>query len=387
MNFRTNIKLSFEQWKFRKLQFIFLTVQIIFSFLLVCFIFQQFFSNRQLMSQMQKYMGKGDIYVLWNNNEPEWEQELEKDKYNRKFRELINKVRTTNVDILVLNNEYETSIKEKSTNLLYITPDFFDRYGITGDFSDREIHKLFCTQFVENVETEKILPAIAGADFRHEYKKGDVIQGDSGEQYRIVGFLKKESYYAVPTQSRNLESMDHALLMPVRVDLSDNVSIMEYLRYSQFAVKDRSELLGIEDMNRELHLMDSYFVSYRSQLQIVQNDILESMILFGGFGSVLFVFSILGICGMIIQLIHDYQYEYGVNLLCGAEIKDIFIRLVFQVSLFIVTGICMAFLMAGNSPAFWSVFLMAVACLLMLYFYSWKKLNRENVIVCLRSME
>ena len=74
---------------------------------------------------MQKYMGKGDIYVLWNNNEPEWEQELEKDKYNRKFRELINKVRTTNVDILVLNNEYETSIKEKSTNLLYITPDFF----------------------------------------------------------------------------------------------------------------------------------------------------------------------------------------------------------------------------------------------------------------------
>lgn len=387
MNFRTNIKLSFEQWKFRKLQFIFLTVQIIFSFLLVCFIFQQFFSNRQLMSQMQKYMGKGDIYVLWNNNEPEWEQELEKDKYNRKFRELINKVRTTNVDILVLNNEYETSIKEKSTNLLYITPDFFDRYGITGDFSDREIHKLFCTQFVENVETEKILPAIAGADFRHEYKKGDVIQGDSEEQYRIVGFLKKGSYYAVPTQSRNLESMDHALLMPVRVDLSDNVSIMEYLRYSQFAVKDRSELLGIEDMNRELHLMDSYFVSYRSQLQIVQNDILESMILFGGFGSVLFVFSILGICGMIIQLIHDYQYEYGVNLLCGAEIKDIFIRLVFQVSLFIVTGICMAFLMAGNSPAFWSVFLMAVACLLMLYFYSWKKLNRENVIVCLRSME
>ena len=387
MNFRTNIKLSFEQWKFRKLQFIFLTVQIIFSFLMVCFIFQQFFSNRQLMSQMQKYMGKGDIYVLWNNNEPEWEQELEKDKYNRKFRELINKVRTTNVDILVLNNEYETSIKEKSTNLLYITPDFFDRYGITGDFSDREIHKLFCTQFVENVETEKILPAIAGADFRHEYKKGDVIQGDSGEQYRIVGFLKKGSYYAVPTQSRNLESMDHALLMPVRVDLSDNVSIMEYLRYSQFAVKDRSELLGIEDMNRELHLMDSYFVSYRSQLQIVQNDILESMILFGGFGSVLFVFSILGICGMIIQLIRDYQYEYGVNLLCGAEIKDIFIRLVFQVSLLIVTGICMAFLMAGNSPAFWSVFLMAVACLLMLYFYSWKKLNRENVIVCLRSME
>lgn len=387
MNFRTNIKLSFEQWKFRKLQFIFLTVQIIFSFLLVCFIFQQFFSNRQLMSQMQKYMGKGDIYVLWNNNEPEWEQELEKDKYNRKFRELINKVRTTNVDILVLNNEYETSIKEKSTNLLYITPDFFDRYGITGDFSDREIHKLFCTQFVENVETEKILPAIAGADFRHEYKKGDVIQGDSGEQYRIVGFLKKGSYYAVPTQSRNLESMDHALLMPVRVDLSDNVSIMEYLRYSQFAVKDRSELLGIEDMNRELHLMDSYFVSYRSQLQIVQNDILESMILFGGFGSVLFVFSILGICGMIIQLIHDYQYEYGVNLLCGAEIKDIFIRLVFQVSLLIVTGICMAFLMAGNSPAFWSVFLVAAACLLMLYFYSWKKLNRENVIVCLRSME
>lgn len=90
---------------------------------------------------------------------------------------------------------------------------------------------------------------------------------------------------------------------------------------------------------------------------------------------------------MIIQLIHDYQYEYGVNLLCGAEIKDIFIRLVFQVSLLIVAGVCMVFLMAGNSPAFWSVFLMAVVCLLLLYFYSWKKLNRETVIISLRSME
>ena len=119
MNFRTNIKLSFEQWKFRKLQFIFLAVQIIFSFLLVCFIFQQFFSNGQLMSQMQKYMGTGDIYVLWNNNEPEWEQELEKDKYNRKFRELINKARTANADILVLNNEYETSIKEYKPAVCY----------------------------------------------------------------------------------------------------------------------------------------------------------------------------------------------------------------------------------------------------------------------------
>lgn len=181
--------------------------------------------------------------------------------------------------------------------------------------------------------------------------------------------------------------MDHALLMPVTVDLSDNASIMEYLRYSQFAVKDRSELLGIEDMNRKLHLMDSYFVSYSSQLQIVQNDILESIILFGGFGSILLIFSMLGISGMIIQLIHDYQYEYGVNLLCGAEIKDIFIRLVFQVSLLIVAGVCMVFLMAGNSLAFWSVFLMAVVCLLLLYFYSWKKLNRETVIISLRSME
>lgn len=90
---------------------------------------------------------------------------------------------------------------------------------------------------------------------------------------------------------------------------------------------------------------------------------------------------------MIIQLIHDYQYEYGVNLLCGAEIKDIFIRLVFQVSLLIVAGVCMVFLMAGNSLAFWSVFLMAVVCLLLLYFYSWKKLNRETVIISLRSME
>ena len=82
-------------------------------------------------------------------------------------------------------------------------------------------------------------------------------------------------------------------------------------------------------MNRELHLMDSYFVSYRSQLQIVQNDILESMILFGGFGSVLVCFFILGICGMIIQLIHDYQYEYGGESALRRRNKRLFLSVLY----------------------------------------------------------
>ena len=64
MNFRTNIKLSFEQWKFRKLQFIFLTVQIIFSFTGVFYISAVFFKSPANVSDAKVYGKRGYLCTV-----------------------------------------------------------------------------------------------------------------------------------------------------------------------------------------------------------------------------------------------------------------------------------------------------------------------------------
>ena len=166
---------------------------------------------------------------------------------------------------------------------------------------------------------------MAGVYFREDYDLGDHITDDFGQQYEIIGFMEKWETYAMPTQAKEPYSLDQTLAMPVFVDISDNGGIMEYLYSCQFIIEEQQELKEIEDVNFELGLLDGYFVSYREQLEVARNDTREGMFLFGMFGVMLFLFSMVGMIGMLIQLFMEYEYEYGIHMLCGAKEKDIFI--------------------------------------------------------------
>lgn len=387
MNLIRNVKLSFEQWKSKKGQMILLTLQIVASFLCIGFIFQQFYSYQILKNQIINCMGEKEIYKMRDMNDVSWDNQLGDKKYNKDFNILLNTVINSNTEILTVNTNYCTRIENKYIDILEVSPEFFSKYQLKGSYDKDEINDNFNINLLDDIKDVGVKPAVVGYYFSKKNKIGDIISDDYGQRYKIIGFLKKGSVYAMPTQSKDLYKMDQYIITPVYIDCSDNTSIMEYLFSCQFFVNERNELNDIENMNNQLKLMDTYFRSYTKQLLIIKNDVMEAIILYGSFGIILLLFSLIGITGMIVQIIQEYQYEYGVNMLCGATIYDIFFRISFQLFIIILVGVLISFIFFFGKKSFINVICMAIVCIIFLNIYGWRKLKSETILQSLRSRQ
>lgn len=381
-----NFGFAMEQWKSHKGQILFLAVQIISSFLLLAYMFQMFYSYQQFDRQITRLMGEKEIFIWRDRNDNGWQEELLEEKYHESFLTLLDAFLEREQEILVVNNQYSTFFQDEEIENLSVSASFFQEYGIEGDFSQEKIEENFQADFLEEEEFlhRGIIPAVAGAYFREDYDLGDCITDDFGQQYEIIGFMEKGETYAMPTQDKEPYPLDKTLVMPVCVDISDNGGIMEYLFSCQLITEDRQELKGIEDVNFELGLLDGYFVSYREQLEVVRSDTREGMLLFGMFGVILFLFSMVGLIGMLIQLFMEYECEYGIHMLCGAKEKDIFIRLVFQVTLLMLFGLCVAFAVFGFGKPWFDMVILALFCLAVIYLYSYRRILQISIIKKIR---
>lgn len=383
-----NIRFGLEQWKFRKGQIIFLALQIILSFLMLCYMFQNFYSYLKLNEQITHLMDGKEIFLWLDDNDNEWFDELLEEKYNESFRTLLDVVNETKAEVIVVNNICCTSIEDRQVELIEVTPQFFSKYGVKGTFAEKDIQKYFSMNYKTLEEEEQIKkPVVAGAAYAKQYDVGDIIVDDAGLQYQIIGFLDKGEVYSMPRQDKEMMSMENVLVTPIYIDLTDNDDIMMYLYSCQFLVEDRQELAEIEDTNYELKLLDGHFISYSNQLKYIQKNTQEAMVLFGGFGALLFLFSFIGIVGMMIQLLQEYEYEYGVNLLCGADLYDIFIRLVFQITLLVLMGLGITLVVFGFGRPFLHIFGLAAVCVALIYAYSFRKLKASSILNNLRSRQ
>lgn len=376
-----NVKFAMEQWKFHKGQIVFLAVQIISSFLMLAYMFQMFYSFLQFDRQITGLMGDKEVFRWRDKNDDAWFDELSDEKYHESFLALLNAFTKQKEEILVVNNMCSTFFQNQEIETISVSPLFFQEYGIKGEFSQGEIEEIFQPSFFEGRELfEKgNIPAVAGSYFKGKYHLGDCIADDFGQQYEIIGFMEKGVSYAMPTQDKEPYALDQALVMPVYVDVSDNGGIMEYLYSCQFITEDKQELKEIEDLNFKLGLLDGYFVSYKEQLKVVKDDTREGMLLFGSFGVLLFFFSFIGMTGMLVQFFMEYEYEYGVHMLCGAEEKDIFIRLVFQVTILIGIGLGVTLVCFGPGKAWADVAVLACICLAAIYVYSYKRIRNISI--------
>lgn len=383
-----NIRFGLEQWNFRKGQITFLALQTILSFVMLCYMFQNFYSYLKLNEQITHLMDGKEIFLWTSSNDNEWLYELDEEKYNKSFRTLIEVINETEAEIVVVNNSSVTAVKDEQVEIIEVTSEFFSKYQLKGDYSEADIQKYFTINYKTLEEEEQMIkPVVAGAAYAKQYKTGDIIVDDAGLKYQIIGFLDKGEVYSMPRQDKELMSTEHVLVTPVYIDLTDNDDIMTYIASCQFVVEDRQVLSEIEDTNFQLKLMDGYFISYSNQLSVIEADTQEAMLLYGGFGALLFLFSFIGIVGMMIQLLQEYEYEYGVNMLCGADIYDIFIRLVFQITLLIVVRLGITLAVFGFGKPFLHILGLAAVCVGLLYVYSWKRLKSSSILKNLRSCQ
>lgn len=380
-----NLRFAIEAMGDKKIEMFLRWVQIVISFVLLCFIFQTFYDFQSINEKIEYLAGTSEIYVLRDLNTDAWYEELcNSGELTWKFQKIVDVINQTEVEKIVLNNNYETTKDEQSIELISVSKNFFEKYGVTGNFGEKALSEFELRTLSSEEWSNEIWPVVAGYNYTNRYDVGEVIQDDYGQKYKIVGFLSKNTTYTLPMQSKDLECLDNAFIIPVNVDMTDNGNMIEYIFSCQFITAQREELSIIEKTNRELQLLDTYFDNYTNQLKYVQNDTIECMVLFGSFGVVLMVFSIIGIVCMIIQLIVNHEYEYAINMLCGANFGDIYFRVVFQSVCLIGSSVLISFAFFGNTKSFRNIVVISVVCLAGLLIFSFFKLKSETIISKIR---
>lgn len=380
------MKVGFKFWVSdlwqNKLENLFSFIQIAVSFLILCYVFSSFLEYREIQQKFAPFMKRENVYKLEDlTDERKYEATLNDKKASAYFETMVQLVDKIDETKVFIDSSHFSVFQKESIPVLNVSSNFFEIYDVKGTYHLKQITKIFEKKLTGK---EKIIPAVVGADYKKRYKIGDYLENDFGEKYKIYGFFHKGESYALPMESRELLKLDRQIVTPMSIVKDDNSSYLSYLLSCQFFSKNASSIKNILEENSHYNYIDFGIKNYRTQLLKVKNSTIELIALFGTMAVILFLYSVIGILGNIIQHIEESKYEYGVNMLCGASFRDVFSRVMYHI-IFLI-GI------AGITPIFiWKwcmavelVILLAVVCIMLSCTYLYITMKKMNIVLTMR---
>lgn len=382
-----NINYFVQQLRCEMISYVLKIIQITVSFAILGTIIFGFEQNYLLNKQIKGVKQEKSIYVLADNNSVEYSYLItEDDSYVPQFQNVVKEILKQEDRLIVLNNVNSITIDGVEIELLQVTSNFFDYYNIEGELDKEHIQEEFKIHKTIGVPSG-MKNVILGDGFRRYYKVGEQFVDNAGNEYKVMGFLNSRQYYAAPIQGKEMNSMEYSIVTPVYLDMTDSCSMFEFIYGCQFLVDDVSVLHSIQEENDKAKLLNTYFRNFDDQLEYIKTDCLNEVVLDGILGVALFVFSFMGMLCTLIQRIEDNSYEYAINLLCGAQLKDIYIRIVFEFIVLVLIGLIITYAMYGFSIASGAVTLIASVSLLSIILFAKKRIDFNNLIENMKSRD
>ncbi len=382
-----NINYFIQQVRSEWISYVLKIIQIAVSFAILGAIIFGFEQNYLLNKQMKSVKREKSIYVLADNNSGEYSYHItEDDSYIPQFQGVVNEILKQEDRLIVLNNVDSVTMDGAEIEILQVTSNFFDCYKIEGEFDNNQIKEEFKIHKINGGSLE-VKNVILGDGFRKYYKVGEQFTDNAGNEYKVMGFLNSQQYYAAPIQGKEMNSMKYSIVTPVYLDMTDSCSMYEFIYGCQFLVDDVTVLHSIQEENNKSKLLNTYFRNFDDQLEYIQTDCLNAVVLDGILGVALFAFSFMGMLCTLIQRIEDNSYEYAINLLCGAQLKDIYIRIVFEFIVLVLIGLIITYAIYGFSIASGAVTLIAGVSLLAIILFAKNRIDFSNLIENMKSRD
>ncbi len=382
-----NFKFCMRQLKREWTDFLLKMLQISISLFLLGALINSFLEQQALQKQVIALQGEKTLYVLRDNNSDKyWSKLMSHKAYNQSFVKLTETVLKMDTEFIIMNNITATQIDNDQVDVIEVTPNFFEKYGISGSFDEKLLEEKFQIQKGkwEDIESLK-KPVILGNAYRKKYHLGDSFKDGSENKYYVVGFLDAHQFYAALVQGTEMNSLDTALISPVYINETDNESMYNFLYSCQFLVNDKSELDQLLQINHKEKLLDTWIQSYAAQLKRVKEVYINVVVMEGTLGISLFFFAFVGMICTMIQRVEDHAYEYTVNFLCGARKREILFRIIFEYLLSILIGNVLCFISFGKSLAFSMILLLTIICTVILCVFAWFRMDSVNLVEGLRS--
>ena len=229
-------------------------------------------------------------------------------------------------------------------NKLEVTADFFEIFQLNGDFVP-EYKSVFSSG-----KESGVTPVILGNLYSKIYDIGDSFKDASGSEYRIIGFLKKDSYYLYPSSfSGEPVDLGGYVIIPSRLDTDEATNICRLIDgvYIISQTPDYCDYVQRRMAEENLFTLDVRTFTYELESGI---EYLKDGIKVNGFlGGIVCLFAFVGLVGNLVQYISDYKREFAINMLCGADKSGITVRIYAQVHLLVIVGIIPTAILFGKS--------------------------------------
>jgi ABC-type antimicrobial peptide transport system permease subunit len=210
--------------------------------------------------------------------------------------------------------------------------------------------KMFSTDDFKDTGSE--IPLLLGYDFQKYYDLDDIIYGDEGHSYRVIGFLEKSSFYLDPLRGDIIFWLDKAFVVPVQPDkFGDDTTYYESALSSTFIITDDTEnLQKIQKKSNELDLYTYEYRSFTKQLQYLLEATRFKVMITGFMMAIILIFSSIGLISNLVHFITTHTKEFAIHLLCGGQVKSIIQRILIQTFLIILIADIIVIIIHKFSP-------------------------------------
>lgn len=267
---------------------------------------------------------------------------------NDKFKLLI----IQNRSFYIENFKGDGKFIEQEDRNPFISPGYSSIKNISFDSNFLEFFKLPVDEgrFLnkEDFNRTDVVPIVLGSNYREIYKLGDEFKAEDNihnkiYKYKVIGFLKEDSYCLEDTQQVETINLNNYMLLPYMDSFIDTEETFFRLDFydSQGAIFSRNPEKNAEYFNEirsKSEEMDLYKYKYYSSEEqfkefegFVKSDLEQSTMIF----SIVLLFCSIGIITSILSSIDTRTTEFGIHLLCGAKISDIILRIVLETSMII----------------------------------------------------
>lgn len=314
-----NIRFCAEHIRINALNFAFKTIETAIAFLLISGLVTTSLNYRNYGDQINGLMRETDLITVNVLNSESIQYTNKNSDSVRRIYDMLRSI----PGATIVNNEYPVTINGTYTERYQVTDNFFDSYGIKVTDTVEDWEKKF-----KSIDSgRKYL--LAGNFFKKTYDTGDEMD-IQGENYQIIGFIKNGSSVALPMQDYQSEYLDKAVVTPVYEGDIDEADLVSYIRSFQIPSKEQEALEDVKRYNLNNEALELDISSCRNQMKNVRRAIIEKEVYYGIIALVFIFFSVMSMICMILQMITDYGREYAINIMCGAQKKDIIIRIILE---------------------------------------------------------
>lgn len=281
--------------------------------------------------------------------------------------------------------EYETAEKIQGNTIIQSTANkrFFESY---------DIKVIEGTMFNESDFTSNsdIIPIVVGYNLKDRYKIGQTylerdLDTNKDITYKVIGILEYNSSYPSLVDIGKETDLNYTFFKPLNINLVNEFSSIDMaISSTVIFTKDQKDVRDIEEKSAELGLFSMEYKPIQEDIDTYV-DYFHKKIAYQIFISLIVLFfAAISMALNLTTMISKNIKEFSIHMICGAEIRSIFQRLLWQLLIILSIALIPTEIFYGINVSL--VYTIIIACIISLIIMSvpYIKLKRTNIIELVR---